>query len=430
MQSVDFTQSGDLCRPLGAGERIFWLHDRAHPLHFALTAQISGSFSISQLQQALNLIQQRHPLLRVRIAIDETDRPWFVEHSASIPLRVVQRQSEDHWQREVEAEIATPFDWSQAPLMRAVLIRSDRDANGVELFELIVVCHHSIADGISSTYLIRDILQAISTPTAFGHSHSLPPSLEQLVPSLAPMLACEPPPKLTGNSAAVEQRSMPARRSYVSSGALSPETTLSLITRCRQEQTTVHAAICAAFILALRSQSPSPQQIHCASPISLRSYLTSVDLENVICCIGSELTSHLLSPAENFWDVAHAVKQQLSDKMAPDKLFEKIHQGQEWLASNPSPDVALQVFTAQFDYDIAVSNLRRLSIEQQFPELELQAIYGPVVTTGVPTDRLVGVATLGDRLFYTLVCSELVMSRSQSELLLAEAIQLLTIDLR
>jgi hypothetical protein len=429
MQSVDFTQSGDLCRPLGAGERIFWLHDRAHPLHFALTAQISGSFNIRQLQQALTLIQQRHPLLRVRIAIDETDRPWFVEHSASIPLRVVQRQSEDCWQREVEAEIATPFDWSQAPLMRAVLVGSDRDANGAELFELIVVCHHSIADGISSAYLLRDILQAISTPTAFGYSLPVPPSLEQLIPSPTPTLEFEPP-QFTSNSAAVERLSMPARHSYVSSGMLSPETTLSLITRCRQEQTTVHAAICAAFILALHSQSPSARQIHCASPISLRSYLTSVDLENIICCIGSELTSHLLSPAENFWDVAHAVKQQLSEKMTPDKLFEKIYQGQEWLASNPSPDVALQVFTAQFGYDIAVSNLRRLPIEQQFPELELHAIYGPVVTTGVPTDRLVGVATLGDRLFYTLVCSELVMSRSQSERLLAEAIEILTSDLR
>ena len=129
MQSVDFTQSVDICRPLGAGERIFWLHDRAHLLHFALTAHISGSFSLEQLQEALTLVQQRHPFLRVRIAIDETDQPWFVEHSASIPLRVVPRQSEDHWQREVEAEIATPFDWSQAPLMRVVLVRSE---NGIE----------------------------------------------------------------------------------------------------------------------------------------------------------------------------------------------------------------------------------------------------------------------------------------------------------
>ncbi|MEH1855194.1 MAG: hypothetical protein V7L11_26800 [Nostoc sp.] len=70
---------------------------------------------------------------------------------------------------------------------------------------------------------------------------------------------------------------------------------------------------------------------------------------------------------------------------------------------------------------IAVSNLMRLTIAQQFGELELQAIYGPVVTTGVKNDRLVGVATLGDRLFFTLVCSERVMLQSQTKTLHEEA---------
>jgi hypothetical protein len=32
--------------------------------------KISGSFSLEQLQQALILVQQRHPFLRVRILID------------------------------------------------------------------------------------------------------------------------------------------------------------------------------------------------------------------------------------------------------------------------------------------------------------------------------------------------------------------------
>ena len=95
MQCVDRTQAIAVCRPLGALEHLFWLHDQAHPFHFALTAQIKGRFSVHQLQQALTLVQQRHPFLRVRIALDEAEQPWFVEDSTSIPLRVVQRQS-DH----------------------------------------------------------------------------------------------------------------------------------------------------------------------------------------------------------------------------------------------------------------------------------------------------------------------------------------------
>ncbi|MUG91885.1 hypothetical protein F7734_05125 [Scytonema sp. UIC 10036] len=143
MQSIDRTQAVAVCRPLGAQEHTFWLHDRANPFHFALTAQISGKFSVHQLQQALTLIQQRHSLLQVSIAVDEVGQPWFVEDCASIPLRVVQRQSQQQWQREVEQEMATPFVWWQAPLVRVVLVHSSNDE---QLSELIVVFHHAIAD--------------------------------------------------------------------------------------------------------------------------------------------------------------------------------------------------------------------------------------------------------------------------------------------
>ncbi|MEH1841575.1 MAG: condensation domain-containing protein [Nostoc sp.] len=419
-------QSVDVYRPLGAGEQIFWLHDQAHSLHFALTAQIKGKFTVPQLQQALHLVQQRHPLLRVRIALDESKHPWFVEHPADIPLRVVQRQSEQHWQREVEQEIATPFVWWQAPLVRVVLVHS---SNGAELSELIVICHHSIADGISATYLIRDILQAIATPTAFGKSLFVPPSLEDLIIGKDPerVFLLKPLPKFMSDSFLLEQHTQQNNRSFVSSGSLSPKTTRLLIVRCRQEQTSVHAAICTAFLLAVRQQNHSqqPQNINCSSPINLRPYLTSANQEDVSFCITAERTLHLLSSDTNFWEVARSVKQQLKQSMTSNKLFEKIFQLQEWLFTNPSPDDALQAFKDQLDYDIAVSNLTRLTIAQQFGELELQAVYGPVVTTGVKNDRLVGVATLGDQIFFTLVCSERVMLRSQTKTLHEEAIHLL-----
>lgn len=421
-------QSVDIYRPLGAVEQIFWLRDRAHPLHFALTAQIKGHFIVRQLQQALNLIQQRHPLLRVRIALDEAEQPWFVEDSASIPLRVVQRQSEQHWQREVEQEIVTPFDWSKAPLMRIVLVHS---SNEEELSELIVMSNHSIADGISITYLIRDLLQEIAIPAAFGQSLPVPPSRENLVLGKAPetISLLKPLPKFRRMSDSFPDV-QPARqnnRQWISSSSLSPETTLLLISRCRQEQTSVHAAICAAFLLAIHHQNHSeqPQNLHCSSPINLRPYLKSVNQEDVSLCIIARRTSHRLSADANLWDVARSVKHQLNQIIVPGKLFEKIFQEQEWASTNPSPESALQAFKDQLDYDIAVSNLKRLTIQQQFEELELQAIYGPVVRTGVENDRFVGVATLGEQLFLTLVCSENVMSRSESKTLHEEAIDLL-----
>lgn len=59
MQSIDYTQAVAVYRPLGAQEHLYWLHDQANPLHFALTAQISGKFSVDQLQQALTIYQSQ-----------------------------------------------------------------------------------------------------------------------------------------------------------------------------------------------------------------------------------------------------------------------------------------------------------------------------------------------------------------------------------
>lgn len=418
--------SVDICRPLGAGEQSYWLRDRAHPLHFALIAQIKGQFTVYQLQQALSCVQQRHPLLRVRIVLDEAERPWFAFQPACIPLRVVQRQSENHWQREVEQEIATPFVWSQAPLVRVVLVHSSNDA---ELSELIVLCHHSIADGISVTNLIRDILQAIGTPTAFRQSLPVPASREDLIEgkTLKAIFLSQPIPKFKNDSFLVEQPARQNHRSFVSSGSLSPETMRSLIVCCHQEKTSVHAAICAAFLLAIchQNHSQQPQNLSCSSPINLRPYLTSVNYESFSLCVALERTSHQISSNTNLWDIARSIKYQLNQSITLENLFEQISQNQKWLSTNPNPDNALQVFKDRSNYDLTVSNLTRLTIEQQFGELELEAIYGPVVTTGVDNERLVGVVTLGERLFYTLICSEELILHSESKTLHEEAIHLL-----
>lgn len=306
------------------------------------------------------------------------------------------------------------------------MIQSDERT---ELSELIVTCHHAIADGIAVTYLIRDILQAMTMPTAFRQSLPVSPPLEDLMvrKSSEGVSLFKPLPQFISDSYLIEQRTQQNSRSLISSGSLSSETTQLLVACCRQEQTSVHAAICAAFMLAVRQQnySEQPQTINCASPVNLRSFLPTANQEDVNFCIGAERSVHCLSVDTHFWELARSAKRQLKQKMVSDKLVEKILQLQAWASTHPSADDALQAFKDQLDYDIAVSNLTRLTIAQQFRSLEIQAIYGPVVRTGVIHDRLVGVATLGDQLFFTLACSESLMSRIQMNTLQQEAMHLL-----
>src|SRR5262249_30194088 len=53
-------------------------------------------------------------------------------------------------------EIRTPFNPSRAPLIRAVLIQGARDT------AFMLVAHHSIADGLSLVYAMRDTFDALA----------------------------------------------------------------------------------------------------------------------------------------------------------------------------------------------------------------------------------------------------------------------------
>lgn len=403
---------------------MFWLMDQASPSHFSLTAQITGGFSVEQLRQALDRLQQRHPLLQVGIGLDAQQRPCFFPDSTPIPLRVVQRRGEFHWSQEVEREMATPFSWAEAPLIRVVLVYSP------EIAELIVTCHHAIADGMSVLFLIRDCLQAIATP-----HYPLPclpesPPLEVLIPPKAPnplsLLLFRTLIQLQGMGEKPQARAVAQAKPYcprLLAGSLVPEATTSLIACCRKQNTSVHAAISAAFLLAIAQlqSSPASTTLKCLSPIDLRRYLSPLLAEQCGLYIFVGLTAHTLDPNADLWEVARSLKQQLQHQATPNEIAAGIARRQTWMALSPKPRQVLQGFSERAGYDLMVTNLGRLPFDQRFEHLRLQAIYGPTVMSGVPNDRVVGVATVGDRLCYTLLYPESVMSTATAKALQNEA---------
>jgi Condensation domain len=82
--------------------------------------------------------------------------PKFVETDAEIPIRQVARAAEQQWQQKVTDELSRSLDWQTMPLLRVVLLQSETES------ELIIVCHHTIADEPSATYLMRDTIQGIA----------------------------------------------------------------------------------------------------------------------------------------------------------------------------------------------------------------------------------------------------------------------------
>ena len=125
-----------------------------------MAAEIEGTTTIEGWRAGLDAVQKRHPLLSVCIEGKEGSTLHFRHMAgAPIPLRIIQGDTQAHWELEIERELATPFALEQVPLIRAVLLhQAPRSV-------FILTAHHSIGDGISSSFLVRDVLRALSKLT-------------------------------------------------------------------------------------------------------------------------------------------------------------------------------------------------------------------------------------------------------------------------
>lgn len=156
-------------RELSPLERLYWIADRTSPLNVIARARVHGRLPPSLHRRCLDVLQLRHPLLRVAITDDGTGaHPAFVPlDGRQIPLRHVHLPPDDptagtRWEREVdERELAESLDWRTGPLLRAVVITS-KEADGDDeraVHDLLLTASHIIADGKTCLSLVREWIE-------------------------------------------------------------------------------------------------------------------------------------------------------------------------------------------------------------------------------------------------------------------------------
>ena len=120
---------------------------------------VDGHFSIDQLRSSLSRVQAKHPMLRMLIREEHGVLYYEADVAGAIPLRVVERTSDDDCSRERDAELATAIPHHQ-PSLRVVWLKSER-AN-----DLLITTTHRICDGMSVLTLVREILKSLYSDEA------------------------------------------------------------------------------------------------------------------------------------------------------------------------------------------------------------------------------------------------------------------------
>ncbi|MFK0295418.1 condensation domain-containing protein [Streptomyces sp. NPDC090442] len=334
-----------LRRPLSPLERWYWIADQISPLNGIARARVHGLLPVQVLRRALDVLQDRHPLLRVAISSepDGTRAEFVPVEGQPVPLRLAVADAEDQtaWEREVnEHELVTGVDWRTGPLLRAVVIsqRTEESAtpDDAPAHDLLLVASHCVADGLTLLSLLRQWIE-IAAELHAGRTVLAPPfralpATEDLVPErhrgvegsarlAALMLRDTLASRRLRAQRIVPGRAVPAeeRRTQMLHRTLTGAQ-MELVTRaCKRQGTTVHGALAAALVTAVAKDAGtcSPAHFSIGSPVDFRSSLSGAISREEAGSYAATLPSLVAyRPGRPLWPMARSISKDLARRRA------------------------------------------------------------------------------------------------------------------
>jgi NRPS condensation-like uncharacterized protein len=364
-------------------ERLMYV-DGHTPVNCIITARIKGDITADDLQLALKKVQGKHPLLRANV-VEEGSQEYFSfsENPPKIPLRVVERNSDEDWRNVTVAEWKTPFNMNEGPLVRMVWIKSE----GVS--ELMLIGHHCICDGTSLITIFRELLQVVDKPDVQLTPYPPFQSLRELFPQevlsdLKLALLVKVKAALFRLFALTVKAvcTAPPGEHYLIYWRAGAKESAALAIRCKAEGTTPYTAMCVAFLLAFRQVNSARFKNRIMCPVDIRRFIGNIRADvmfNYAPPIPLSIDSRI-DPRAGFWDLARRLKQSMSEKIARLNAYEHLMTAEELQTSIPKVISFLR--KSKGSYDFAFSNVGRLDMPDNYQAFRVEGLFG--VTVAVP----------------------------------------------
>ncbi|WP_414582234.1 phthiocerol/phthiodiolone dimycocerosyl transferase family protein [Scytonema sp. PCC 10023] len=373
-------------RKLGRVEQAMEILNRcAKTWNVVTISRIKGPLSEEILKQALDLIQHRHPRLNSRIVGSLNNLRFQTEGTAKIALRVVNLDN-CQWQEVVHEELNEEID-SSKNLLRAVLVHTLSEDH---VSYLITTVHHGVSDALSCVRLHSEILEYChkivsgDLMNSVASLNALPP-IEELLPIwtkgfsgrisgvlLFLRLGFQKIWNRPQTLGFEKYAPIAKRRCGIIHRQLDPELTQQLINRCRQENTTVQSALCAALLFTVAGKIAKGQRkdvrVSCLSYFDLRKRLEpAITDEHMGVLASSILGFHTIHINTSFWELARDVKQHLEAVTKHSDIFKMILMSKEFI----------KFFLAvpnEVSATVSVSNIGKVNIPKVYGSFELEEI--------------------------------------------------------
>ncbi len=395
-----------LTRPLGRMETALTYTDEFAPLNLVGVAQVAGNLPPAALRLALDTLTAQHPALRVSIGAAGRRRFFQPAPGQPIPLRVLERRSDDHWLALTEAELNTRLPVTTGPLLRAAYLHNPAGPS-----EIILSAHHSILDADSALTLWEELLSACagltSPPAALPTELPAPTearySAEQrgargaarLLGYLARQIADEvayrwraratPPPAIHL-----------ASRSCILPLRVPAPLTAALVRRCRLERVTVNSLLSTALLLAVHQHryGAAPTALRGVTFGNLRPYLKPAPVPAELGCFITMMRyTAALGPHSSFWAVARDVNA---------RIYQAARRGEKFTAAWLSPLLVSALSRLKFMRlaATALSYSGVTDLPETYGHLRLLGLHGFVSNHGLGPEYTAAVRLFRDELWW------------------------------
>ncbi len=379
--------------------------DAKTPLNCVFGAKISGKINEDNLHKALLKIQQKHPLLQMNI--DATGKtPYFVrnENIGKIPVRITDRLTDNDWLTQSKTEWYKLFDNPNEPLARLVWLNGETES------DFLLVLPHCICDGTTILNLMRELMTLMDNPEEGLAPYPSFLSVRDLLPE---DFAITKAGHFKGKIFATLGRlffffkstsnNNVDRSNYAVHWKMSAEDTKKLLVKCKEENTTVHAAICVAFMEAFKQVQGVKAHGKVICPVDIRRFVEAIKQDTMFAF--APIAELKLDQAEsNFWTKTRKLKTDLEAKIDEMKVYDLLSMS-EYFHSSVNKMIGY-LKTTKGTHDITLSNMGLLNIPKDYKTFALETIYSPTVAFPWKNANTLVCSTFNGQLDFSFMSNE------------------------
>ncbi len=405
-------------------ERIMYV-DPETPVNCIFAAKIKGELPEQNFKTALEKIQQKHPMLRVVVDTKSEKYPFFKEEKdiAPIPLRIVERKTDQDWLTESQKEWKILFEEEKTPLARVVWVR------GQDVSEVFWVIPHCISDGTTGVTLMKELLQLLDNPALELEPYEPFTSVDEFLPSNFNVKSKKFKAKLYLTFARfffmLQQKSKKRNlgQDYVLHQKLDPATTSQITEKCKANGVSVHALLCSAFMQAFQEIKGKEAKGKVISPVDVRHFIPEIK-EDHLFAFAPTVDLAIKKGSSDLLNNAKQIKEDLVQKIGKMEARELLWMGEQM---HPIVDRMISMLkSSNGGHDVTLSNMGRINIPNDYKNFSIDTIFSPTVAFPWLNSNTLVTSTYNHQMDFIFLSNEDFLPKAEAAKIKEKAIALMT----